>query len=242
MTEKEHILSEIKRATLENGGVPIGSQRFFTVTGIRETDWVKHWARWGDALIEAGYAPNSWTSAYDEDFLLESLASLARELGRFPVMREISLKCRRSDFPSTSAFKNRLGGKKEMAVRLLKYCEGRDGFEDVAAMCVPVVNSSDTSESPTGAVSKTEVPLGTVYLLRMGRHWKIGHTNAFGRRERELAIQLPQKANVVHTIQTDDPAGIEGYWHRRFADRRANGEWFELTAEDISAFKKRRFM
>jgi hypothetical protein len=76
--------------------------------------------------------------------------------------------------------------------------------------------------------------------LKSGRYFKIGRTNSSGRRERELAIQLPEKAQRIHIIQTDDPIGIEGYWHQRFADRRQNGEWFELTTDDVRAFKRRR--
>ncbi|MCI0418273.1 MAG: GIY-YIG nuclease family protein [Acidobacteria bacterium] len=75
-----------------------------------------------------------------------------------------------------------------------------------------------------------------------GRYYKVGCTNAVGRRERELGIQLPQEAKVVHSIKTDDPAGIEGNWHSRFGDRRKNGEWFELMARDVAAFKRRKFM
>ncbi len=79
-------------------------------------------------------------------------------------------------------------------------------------------------------------------ILKSGRYYKVGKTIAAGRRERELAIQLPEKANTVHVIKTDDPSGIEAYWHRRFDARRKNGEWFELNSSDVRAFKRRKFM
>ena len=81
--KKEHILQEIKRTAKSNDGVPLGSRRFETATGIKESEWLgKLWARWGDALREAGFAPNQLQSAYDKTELLERYAKLAQELGR----------------------------------------------------------------------------------------------------------------------------------------------------------------
>jgi len=85
-------------------------------------------------------------------------------------------------------------------------------------------------------------PVGYVYLLKSGKCYKIGRSNAPGRREYELSIQLPERVVMVHTIKTDDPVGIELYWHQRFAERWKNGEWFELRREDVSTFRRRKFM
>ena len=116
----------------------------------------------------------------------------------------------------------------------------RSEFEPVAKLLAPY-SVAPQAEREAEASEPAE-PFGFVYLIKSGGHYKLGRTNALGRRERELAIQLPERAATVHSIRTDDPPGIEAYWHRRFEAKRKNGEWFELTAQDVAAFRRRKFM
>jgi len=97
--------------------------------------------------------------------------------------------------------------------------------------------------SPTADESASgDGEIGFIYLMKSGKSFKVGRSNATGRREYELGIQLPEKLKTVHVIPTDDPPGIEAYWHNRFKAKRKNGEWFELDAADVAAFKRRKFM
>lgn len=237
---KVYILEEIKRTTKANGGVPLGVRRFESETGIKESDWLgKIWARWSDAIREAGFSPNQLSVAYDDSALLDMYARFARELGRLPTNADMRLKANiDSQFPSHNVF-GRFGTKPELIRSLIEYCRGHDGYDDVIHLCeayTPRPRKSPADGEPH------EEESGFIYLLKSGRFYKIGRTNAVGRREYELAIQLPERATVIHSIRTDDPSGIEAYWHKRFEGKRKNGEWFELGAADIAAFKRRRFM
>ncbi len=110
--KKAHFIAEIQRTAVENSGVPLGSARFEAETGIKNADWFGvHWARWGDALREAGFEANQMQSAFDKDHLLKKLAELALELGRIPVRGDLKLKRRNDpDFPSWNTL-DRLGTK-----------------------------------------------------------------------------------------------------------------------------------
>jgi hypothetical protein len=241
---KDHILAEIKRTAAENDGKPLGIDRFRSETGIKPSDWQgKLWARWAGALAEAGFEPNKLQGPRSDDDLLGCLAAYAKELGHFPVANEIKLKARTDPgFPWHNTFA-RFGNKRSLAARLQAFCLERQD-QAAAKLCeVAIGQSSESCLVDRATVSgRDDTQLGYVYLMKSGRHYKIGHTNAVGRREREIAIQLPEALRVVHSIKTDDPLGIEEYWHKRFANRRKNGEWFELTGDDITAFKRRKFM
>ena len=158
--------------------------------------------------------------------------------GRPPTAPELRLHARETeDFPSHNTFA-RFGTRSELLASVYKFASRRADFAAVAGLLAPCASVGVKVEVPAEA----EEPYGFVYLIKSGSHYKLGRTNALGRRERELAIQLPERAVTVHSIRTDDPDGIEGYWHRRFEAKRKNGEWFELTTQDVAAFRRRKFM
>jgi hypothetical protein len=237
--DKAYILSEIKRSAQENNGVPLGWRKFFSETGINESDWLgKYWPRWSDAIREAGFAPNKLQGAYDRRELLDKYATLAQELRRLPARGDLRLKARTDpEFPNEKTFQ-RLATKSAFVRQLLDHCRSRGGYEDVVRMCEEYASRERTVRDEPGPV----VQDGFVYLIKSGRFYKIGKTNAAGRREYELDIQLPESVNTIHVIRTDDPGGIEAYWHKRFDAKRKKGEWFGLAAADVAAFKRRKFM
>jgi hypothetical protein len=237
--DKDHILGEIKRTAKANGGIPLGQQKFFAETGIKKSDWFgKYWPRWNDAIREAGFAPNKLQDAYDRGAVLDKYATLAQELRRLPASGDLRLKARTdAEFPNEKTFQGR-ATKSEFVRNLLDYCRSRAGYEDVVRMCEEYANAHRPGPSESAAVGQD----GFVYLIKSGRFYKIGKTNAAGRREYELDIQLPESVKTIHVIRTDDPGGIEAYWHKRFEAKQKKGEWFELTAEDVTTFKRRKFM
>ena len=235
---KQEILDEIRRCAEANGGRPLGRNRFERQTGIPESAWAgRYWVSWGEAVRAAGLEPNELQVKYDDSEVLAALAGLVQRLGKFPVENELRMARRQdSSFPSHGTIQ-RLGNKAERARLLIEHCDEVGGLADVVAHALPVA----ATESPHGSSSPDDTVMdGYVYLMKSGKYYKIGHTNAPGRREYELAIQLPERLTQVHVVQTDDPAGIERYWHERFAQKRANGEWFALSASDVRAFKRRR--
>jgi Meiotically up-regulated gene 113 len=238
MRTKQEILDEIKRTAKENGGKPLGALKFESETGIRPYDWQKFFARFGDAQQEAGFAPNQLNSAHTEDFIAEKMIGLMRKLGKFPTHGDLRIE-KNSDpeFPHSQSLFDTKERKRMLAARITKWCEEKGGYDDILAFCAPILEKSKKEDSDASDVDQA---LGEVYLFKHGRYYKIGKTNDTVRRGTELRIQLPEKLDLIHLIKTDDPSGIEAYWHKRFEAKRMNGEWFDLNPADIKAFKRWR--
>lgn len=236
--EKADILKEIRRTAQENGGIALGSNSFELQTGVKRSGWTRYWPRWNDALREAGLPPNQLTQAIPLVELLETYARFAKELGRLPSGGDLRFKASSDpEFPSHNVFGSRLGTKPNLVRKLLEYCRESTEFQDVVRMCEEY--KSAIEQNPKDELSP-EVRIGFVYLLKHGsrREYKIGRTHNPLRREGEIGIELPEKVQPIHVIKTDDPAGVEAYWHRRFDGKRKEGEWFALSADDVRAFKR----
>lgn len=231
---REVILSEIKRLADANGGKPPGSAAFTTATGITMGKWRGvYWARWSDALAEAGYSPNEMQGRLNSEAILRKVAELARLMGKLPSYSDMRLR-RRSDpsFPNDTTIANHFGAVAELVTELRRFCQGNEAYADVVDLLPAHVSTIAHAVRPSE---------GWVYLLKSGHHYKVGRSDQLESRVKKISIALPEATALVHAIRTDDPPGIEAYWHRRFADRRANGEWFKLTAVDVAAFTRRKF-
>ncbi len=236
--DKQNILDAIRRVADANGGTPPGRIAIERAAGIRMADWYPHlWVRWGDALAEAGFTPNQLQAAIGDEVVIQRFVDLARELKKIPVEGEFRRKARSDkSFPSHSVFR-KFGSKEGLVQAVLRYCQQHPGYEDIIALCA---DRKSAAKVDAGAAvnSAGRFVTGFVYLMKSGRHYKIGRTVSVGRRERELTIQIPVPPRTIHSIETDDPVGVEAYWHNRFRDKRGEGEWFDLCAEDVLAFKR----
>jgi hypothetical protein len=242
MLSRDQILAEIKKIAEAKGGRPPGRRIFERETGIRTSEWHGvHWRQWGDALIEAGYEPNSKQGKLSSDEVLWHYANAVRHFGKIPAEIDVRMYAREHrEFPSHSTFANHFGNKAGLVAAFAEWVRRQEEFADLIDILPEPVTPSDSGDGQ-GSESRTAREEGFVYLLKSGDHYKIGRSDDIMRRVKQIAVTLPEQVTLVHVIRTDDPAGIETYWHRRFAERRAKGEWFKLSIADVRAFKRRKF-
>lgn len=234
--QRDEIISAIQRLAKASGQAP-GQKLFRAETGIGERAWRGlYWSRWSDALRDAGLEPNQLTQKFDTDEVLDGVIAACRALERLPTGADLQL-LRRSDpaFPHPNVVKTHFGRRDDLIAALAMRAANHQAYADIVSFLPPVAPNAATSRGTTKAVD------GYVYLIKSGDFYKVGRSDDAERRFKQISIALPDKAELFHTITTDDPSGIEAYWHRRFAERRANGEWFKLTAADIAAFRRRKF-
>jgi hypothetical protein len=227
---REEIINEIRKLAATNNGQPPGRRLFRRRTNIHPVEWCGvYWALWSDALKEAGFQPNLKTERLDEEFMLIKLAEACRHFGKFPSILELRLyRMSHREFPDVTTYVRHFGSPNLWPSHLALWGEKGGDLE-----VLRIVRELRDLHSP--------VVHGVVYLLKSGVNFKIGRSNDLMGRLSQLKTGQSNALVLVHTIATDDPPGIEAYWHRRFADRRIKGEWFKLNSADVSAFRRRRF-
>lgn len=238
MQTKQNIIDAIRQTAKENGGKPLGTARFEKEAGIKIYEWKKFWPRFGEALKEAGFESNQLQGGYADEFLFQKVIGVIRKLGKFPTYDELRIQRNYDiEFPHRSVFTN-FGPKQKLAEKIIEYCKGNPDCGVIIEACQSVLKSPiEENKSST----EDQVVFGEVYLYKMGRYYTIGMTIDPIRRGAEHGRMLPEKGDMIHTIKTDDPSGVEAYWHKRFEAKRTNNsskEWFDLSSSDVKAFKR----
>ncbi len=239
LVTKNEIIALIRKLANDTGGVPPGQKKFATDTGIKHHLWRgKIWLNWTDALAEAGFESLEWTAAFSDEFLLSKASELAKKLGHFPSYTEIKFEgFNNANFPSSGPFKNRWS-MSELAEAIMKYAE-LDNNHELFGYAREYL-AGKPNKNATIAEVESGSAKGHVYMQKIGDKFRIGQTNSIVGRYRQVQMETPTQVEYVHTILTDDPMGVERYWHRRFEALKLpiKGDWFALKASDIAAFKR----
>ena len=236
---RKRILGEIHRLALELGSPP-GRRVFERETAIRESDWRGVvWSKWSDALADAGFEPNRRQGRADRESLFLALLDACTRFRGMPTVSEYELyRSKHSDLPAYKTFQSNFGNKSNIIWEFRGWLVEHHPTHDL----LKVLPQGKPQIVASERAKKTDSPKdGYVYLLKSGKHYKIGRSDELERRIKQISVALPESVTLEHAIKTDDPPGIEAYWHKRFGDRRANGEWFNLEPTDVRAFKKRRY-
>lgn len=240
MVTRDDVLKLIRFHSAQNDGRGVSMDKFAELTGIKRHEWQgKLWARWNDALSEAGYGPNVFGSeSFDPDVLIHLLGDLTLELDAFPSHNDINFRHHQvPTFPRADAFAKHIGTADKRAQALAQLALDEPRYAAVYDIVAPRLRTPKRSEA--AAPSPPSSYPGRVYLIKSGDFYKIGKTDNPTRRYTEIQLAVPGNVEEVHVLETDDPSGIELYWHRRFAGKRRAGEWFALTDADVAAFKLR---
>lgn len=90
------------------------------------------------------------------------------------------------------------------------------------------------AHAPTPTPIKKRDRSGWVYLVQSPTgYYKIGRTSDPDNRVKTFKVKLPFEVEYICLIQTGDMYILESQLHIRFADKRVNGEWFNLESADV---------
>ena len=238
--DKAQVLEALSSLAAREGR-RIGVRAFAQETGITQR-WLRYqvwFTSWNGLLQELGLPTRSFSvPKIPADNIANAVAALSIRLGRWPTEDDLTReRAVNKGFPSPSTIQP-LRRSGELAKLIVALGTADPDLGEAAR----IASTKVVTAVPTDRESLQERVTGYVYMLKSGRRYKIGKTNNVARRYKEVRLELPEETSRVHAIETDDPSGIETYWHQRFAQKRVRGtEFFELDAADIRAFKRRKY-
>lgn len=75
--------------------------------------------------------------------------------------------------------------------------------------------------------------IGYIYVLQSKYGYKIGKTVNLRERTRLFGVKLPFKFDLIISGLVNNYSKVEADLHRQFGEKRLEGEWFELSSEDL---------
>jgi hypothetical protein len=78
---------------------------------------------------------------------------------------------------------------------------------------------------------------GHVYILKSGRHYKIGKAKDVDKRVTQISPKTPLPVELLHSFPCEDVYGTERHLHKVLERYRTNGEWFELPPEIVERLR-----
>lgn len=243
MYSKEEILKKIKEWSKENDGKTPGEKVFYEYADFNVYQLHKlGWANYGELVDEAELIPNTFDNTqYSYEQICDLFISAMREKNQWPSRGYLDVKhLNDSSYPSSATFYKKLGLTGDLAQSILDYIGDKDDYDDVKNICLPVIEKYAVSDKSDEAGKTVE----EVYMYKyknQSQPIKVGRSKDVERRGEEIVIGAHDKAVLIHSIKTDDPSGVENYWHRRFRKsgrEEYNNEWFRLKPEDVKAFKR----
>ena len=88
---------------------------------------------------------------------------------------------------------------------------------------------------------KLESPAGYVYVIKemeFSKLYKIGRTNDLATRSSFVDLKTPGKTQVIAILQADNDKALESRLHKKFARVRKEGEWFDLTDDQVREIRE----
>jgi hypothetical protein len=78
---------------------------------------------------------------------------------------------------------------------------------------------------------------GYIYIIKSDFGYKIGKSKDAKNRVKNIGLQLPFKIELIFQFYVEGYHMKEKQLHEQFKNKHINGEWFNLSDEDIEAIK-----